>query len=369
MENIKKTKTQIEKEFSSKILEQFLIEHQLDVDRSFSGKSLVIKKLAKPKINLYMGYVEEITDSKMDDIQIDLHMNHLESFKNKQVIVEPEDDNYYTISKNTKNVFFYDYFDLIRENLSQEKFIKFLDKKNSKDKYEENKDVIFIINYLAENQPNDLFDYLNRKSFLIKYNSVLNLVFDSYIKDQNQRLELFNTLMSIDILKDKNNQNNFYQLLNKYIENPEKNYYHFKEINESLVQNFVDASLDKTIKVNFDFLSINSFNLKNKEYTSKEHSIRIIEKGLEELNKFQAELGFNNYLFNKNIDEPAAYFTGESPNQKMIVKALDYWLENSLSENDFSNAISKELPKEVISNMHLEDILDVKQTTRNKNKI
>ena len=138
-------------------------------------------------------------------------------------------------------------------------------------------------------------------------------------------------------------------ILNKYIDKPEEHYHHFKTIKEDEVKSFVDASLDKTIKVNFDFLSINSFNLKNKEYTSKEHFIKIIEKSLEEINNFQSELDFNEYLFNKDFEAPVAYFTGNNPNQKIIVKALDFWIEKALNENNFFNAINQKLSKEVIS--------------------
>lgn len=371
MENLNKTRKISEKDFLTKVFFEFLKEKSLIVETSFSGKSYIITKSKNDKLP-YEQYVEYVNGEKIDNISVHLDIQDLKNYKNYDLKKE-DCKNLSDIHEKKNKIFIYEYFDLIKENTSAERFIAFLDKKNSKSTYNAENNTKFILNYLQKNAPHILFPYINRNKFLTSNHDNIHYIFSSFIKTQEQRKSIFNNLISVEVLKNSdNNRNKFFKILNDFIAEKDEYDEYFSNIRQSQKADFLKLSEQQTITIDINLEALMSFNLKNKEYTSKEQHILILNWGVEELKKHKESLGFD-YIFNnsnKNHDNHyCLYITGPSPNKEVILTVFNEWLLQALEKKEISEIREVNISEARIINLSLNNTITPKEEVGIQKKI
>ena len=326
----KKSKSEIEKEFRAKLFGEFLSQYDLIIDRTYLNY-YEIRNKKEIKENNYISYLEEI-----DSLSINRFNLKLETYK--KIIPEgewlPEDTKYEEKSRQLSLVFSHQLLNTFKNNLEPEIFIKFLDRKITKEKYEKITDIKSIIYYLEKNDKKLLFDFVKRPKFLMQYyTEVLEQLFYHNITEQTKRLEVLDTLINIDMLKDNSNQNIIYKVLNKYIDNPKEHYYKFPNITQEKNTDFF-IQADKTIKIEIDFISLNSYNVNGRDYTHRNDIVAILQGNLNSMNNFKENFGFNSYSFDASENNFSFYFTGKKLKELPIKNALNSLITRSLDQKD-----------------------------------
>ena len=326
----KKSKSEIEKEFRAKLFGEFLSRYDLIIDRTYLDY-YEIRNKKDIKENNYISYLEEI-----DSLSINRFNLKLETYK--KIIPEnewlPEDAKYEEKFRQLSLIFSHQLLNTFKNNLEPEIFIKFLDRKITKEKYEKITDIKSIIYYLEKNDKKLLFDFVKRPKFLMQYyTEVLEQIFDHTITEQAKRLKILDTLTDIDMLKDNSNQNIVYKLLNKYIDNPQEHYYKFSNITqEKNTEFFIQA--DKTIKIEIDFISLNSYNVNGRDYTHRNEIVDILQGNLKSMNNFKESFGFDSYSFDTSENNFSFYFTGKNLKEVPIKNALNSLITRSLDQKE-----------------------------------
>lgn len=324
----KKSKSEIAKEFRAKIFGEFLSRYDLIIDKTYFDY-YEIRNKKDIKENNYISYLEEIDSLSINSFNLKLEIY-------KKIIPEsewlPEDAKYEDKTRQLSLVFSHQLLNIFKNNLEPEVFIKFLDRKITKEKYEKITDIKSIIYYLEDNDKNLLFDFIKRPKFLMQYyTEVLEQVFVHSITDQEKRLEILDKLTNIDILKDNSNQNIIYKILNKYIDNPQEHYYKFPNITQEKNTDFF-VQADKTIKIEIDFISLNSYNVNGRDYTHRNDIMAILQGNLKSMNNFKESFGFDSYSFDTSEDNFSFYFTGKNLKEIPIKKALNSLITRSLDQ-------------------------------------
>ena len=371
MSEVKQTKAQINKNFRTRLFEQFLIDHGLIVDSTYSSYSYLQIRLPRPVSEAYprpetsySSHLEEFETKHFGKFHIDNSVASNLLITDKKLLKS----DYSTLNNEVRWIFISKLLDVYQQNISEEDFIKLLDKKDSKDKYDSEKDIKIIINYLISNQPQYLFNYINRNKFLSSYFNLLPSVFDSNILNSVQRTEIFNSLMKIDKLQSVSNQNIFYKISNTYIENPEQYYNKFNTISQDKREDFLTIS-DSTIKIEIDYIAVNSLNLEAREYTDKKQVIILLEKTLEKLNNFKEQLNYKNYSFDKREENFSVYFTGKDIKSHAIKRVLNLTIEKTFKENKWSDALDVKISNAEILHCSLTEALTDLKDNPSKRKI
>lgn len=370
MSEPKKTKAQINKEFRTKLFEQFLIAHGLIIDSTYSFSYLKIRlprpiSEAYPRLETsYSSHLEDFEDKTFSKFHVDNSVAPNLFIKDKELLKS----DYIILNNEVRLVFISKLLDIYQQNISEEDFIKLLDKKDSKDKYDPEKDMKIILYYLISSQPQSLFKYINRHKFLLLYFNLLPGIFDTNIITSFQKTEIFNNLMKIDKLQNVSNQNIIYKILNTYIENPEQYYNKFKTISQEKNVEFLDIK-DSTIKIEIDYIVVNSLNIQSREYTNKQEVIILLEKTLEKLNEFKEQLNYENYSFDKRDENFAIYFTGKNIKTDSIKRALNLIIQKTFKENKWSDAWNIKISNAEILHCYLMEDLEETKEGKIKRKI
>lgn len=361
-----KKKLEIETEFKTNLFKEFLSQHSLIIDKLYYSDGFKIRNREKPKEENYLEYLKHIDKLTISDLILDINIYD-------QIV--PEDvqlnDSFNDSDKANQlnSLFFTKLLDTFRINLEPSKFLLFLDKKVKKDKYEKLSDIKFIINYLDSCDKSMFLNYVKRPKFLIQnYNEILDYIFENNIKNQEERLNIIDTLLNIDSLKDNNNQNLIYQLLNKYIDNPEVHYQRFSNISQEKNTDFFKV-VNKTLKIEIDFISLNSYNVSHREYTHRNDIIRLVEGNLLSMNDFKSSLGFKDYTFDKSEANFSIYFTGDNLKENSIKACLNTLITKSLNEKKLYNAVNMKLTNADVIYSLLNEDLKVNKVANKINKI
>lgn len=355
----KKRKSEIEKDFRTKLFGQFLIQNDLIIGKTFYN-SYEIRNKKEATENNYVGYLEEIDSLSINGFNVRLDAYQKIVPQNAWL---PEDSKYEDKANQLSLMFSHQLLNVFKHNLDSDNFIKFLDRKITKDKDEKIKDVKSIIYFLEQNDEKLLFDFIKRPKFLMSYyTEVLDMVFSQSIIAQDKRMEIIDTLTSIDTLRDNSNQNIVYKLLNKYIDNPQEHYEKFPNITQQKNVDFFGCA-EKTIKIEIDFISLNSYNVTGRDYTHRNEIISIVVNNLKKIQHFKNDFGFKDLSLDTSESNFAIYFTGDNLKEIPIKNCLTSLMIKSLDKPNLYEANKTELTNAEVIHLLLSE--DLKKENKN----